>query len=365
MKKQIIKTLVTIAFSVAAVATIAGCGAKKGANNVKYVTELEIGKYLNDFDYKAINISIAPPTVDRAYAAYIAKSQFESLSRSVDKASYETGRAVQNGDMINLDYSGKKDGEIFEGGTAQDQFLLIGSHTFINGFEDGLIGVKPGETVDLNLTFPENYSNADLAGADVVFTCTVNGIVPQDEIYASWNANYPTYDPVDNYDDFTDMMYDLLLQSARSEYENKVNNSIVSELIESVDVKKEFPASLILEYQNEARNEIESNAAYYGYSNDDYAQAAYGMSADSFIQDSSYEQLKLDAAICYVAEKEGISVTDEDMETRLKEIITSYGYDDYEEAKELLGIDLNRYRVYFLEEDVISYMRNDLGIVTE
>ena len=70
------------------------------------------------------------------------------------------------------------DGKEFSGGSATDTDLLIGSGQFIAGFEDGLIGVMPGETVDLDLTFPENYGNADLAGQAVVFTVTVNYIQP-------------------------------------------------------------------------------------------------------------------------------------------------------------------------------------------
>ncbi len=83
---------------------------------------------------------------------------------------------VKDGDFVDIDYEGKKDGVAFDGGTAQGYILEIGSGNFINGFESGLIGVKVGETVDLNLTFPENYQSTELAGADVVFTVKVNGI---------------------------------------------------------------------------------------------------------------------------------------------------------------------------------------------
>lgn len=83
---------------------------------------------------------------------------------------------VKEGDLVNIDYVGKKDGVAFDGGTAQGYNLGIGTDSFIDGFEDGLIGVKTGKTVDLNLTFPENYGTADLAGAKVVFTVTVNYI---------------------------------------------------------------------------------------------------------------------------------------------------------------------------------------------
>ncbi len=87
-----------------------------------------------------------------------------------------TDRPIKNGDIANINYVGKKDGVAFDSGTADNYDLTIGSNSFIDGFEEGLIGVSTGETVDLNLTFPEEYPSADLAGAKVVFTVTVNSI---------------------------------------------------------------------------------------------------------------------------------------------------------------------------------------------
>lgn len=87
-----------------------------------------------------------------------------------------TEGTVEEGDVANIDYVGKKDDVAFDGGTAAGYDLTIGSGTFIPGFEEGLVGVKIGDTVDLNLTFPEQYHSADLAGAEVVFTVTVNSV---------------------------------------------------------------------------------------------------------------------------------------------------------------------------------------------
>lgn len=88
-----------------------------------------------------------------------------------------TKGTVKEGDTANIDYVGKKDGVAFEGGTAKGYDLVIGSDSFIDGFEDGLVGVEIGSTVDLNLTFPKEYDSAELAGKAVVFTVTVNYVV--------------------------------------------------------------------------------------------------------------------------------------------------------------------------------------------
>ena len=87
-----------------------------------------------------------------------------------------TDRPVQEGDEVNLDYCGKIDGVAFEGGTAQKQTLVIGSHTFIPGFEEQLVGMNLEETKDIQVTFPEDYHAEDLKGKNAVFTCTVHGI---------------------------------------------------------------------------------------------------------------------------------------------------------------------------------------------
>lgn len=92
--------------------------------------------------------------------------------------STEAGLEAKNGDKVNIDFVGKMDGKEFEGGSSQGAGydLVLGSNTFIAGFEDGVVGHKVGETFDLNLKFPDDYGNQQLAGKDVVFTTTLNGI---------------------------------------------------------------------------------------------------------------------------------------------------------------------------------------------
>ena len=85
------------------------------------------------------------------------------------------GTVCEEGDTVAIDYVGKKDGVAFDGGTGSYD-LTLGSGQFIPGFEEGLVGHKVGETVDLNLTFPEQYHSEELAGAEVVFTVTINGV---------------------------------------------------------------------------------------------------------------------------------------------------------------------------------------------
>ena len=89
---------------------------------------------------------------------------------------YADGTKIANGMTVNIDYVGKIDGTAFDGGTASDYDLTIGSGTFIDGFEDQLVGHTKGETVDVKVTFPDSYASTDLAGKDAVFTVTINKV---------------------------------------------------------------------------------------------------------------------------------------------------------------------------------------------
>lgn len=133
------------------------------------IQDLDIDTYITLADYKNMKVSVTRPEVtDEAIESYV---NSELLVGSI------TDRAVQESDVVNIDFEGKKDGVAFAGGSGQGYQLEIGSGGFIPGFEEGLIGVMPGETVNLNLSFPEGYrNNPDLAGQEVVFTVKVNDI---------------------------------------------------------------------------------------------------------------------------------------------------------------------------------------------
>ena len=133
-----------------------------------------------------ITVDMTKITVDRTTLKEYALEQFRTAAKAdavtkiyggtAEGALPADGITVENGDTANIDYVGTKDGVAFEGGTAKGYDLVIGSNSFIDGFEAGLVGVKVGETKALNLKFPDSYHSADLAGKNVVFTVTVNSV---------------------------------------------------------------------------------------------------------------------------------------------------------------------------------------------
>ena len=137
--------------------------------------------YVKLGDYKGLEVTLASTDVTDEEV----EQQVETNLNNNDKSEELKEGTVENGDVANIDYEGKLNGKAFDGGTAEGYDLTIGSGSFIDGFEDGLIGKKIGDTVDLNLTFPEDYSSTDLAGKEVVFTVKINSVkrAPKHDVF--------------------------------------------------------------------------------------------------------------------------------------------------------------------------------------
>lgn len=195
--------MIAAAAACALTVTAVGCGSGSDAAKDNKIRSYDVEKYVTLGAYEGMEVEVAGDFEigEEEVVDYI--NGMLSYYPDYEDTEKET---VANGDCVDIDYEGKKDGVAFEGGTAQGYVLEIGSHTFIDGFEEGLIGVNVGETVDLNLTFPENYQSAELAGADVVFTVTVNKIVSRIETtydqltdeYVNRKLNYDSVDALYN-----------------------------------------------------------------------------------------------------------------------------------------------------------------------
>ena len=154
---------------------LTGCGKEKAdTDSAKYDRILYkngLEQYVKLGNYKEIAIDTDSEEYQEIYNSLISE---DTADNDLYSDTQITEGTVQNGDIANIDYEGKKDGVAFEGGTSAGYDLTIGSGTFIPGFEEGLIGKKIGSTVDLNVTFPENYQSEELAGQPVVFTVKIN-----------------------------------------------------------------------------------------------------------------------------------------------------------------------------------------------
>lgn len=284
-------------------------------------TSFDINDYVKLGDYKNIKI-----TLDQSYEITDQDvidniNYMLSYQNSYEKTDKTT---VESGDVANIDYEGKKDGVAFQGGTATGYNLTIGSGTFIPGFEDGLIGVNVGDTVDLNLTFPENYKTPDLAGADVVFTVTVNYIAEKKELsYDTLTDEYVK----DNYGAesvavFYDMMKSSLESNALSSKNTEIRNKAAEKLVEISDIT--YPDGYIEEqteqWFEQLRNTVDDSIDMEQYCSDNYNMTVAEVKNE--LSKEFTESRKQQLALIALADELDIQITDEALNEYMESMVT-------------------------------------------
>ena len=279
------------------------------------------------------------------------------LERYSDLAVKENG-AVENGNVAIIDFEGFKDGVAFEGGTAEGSDLEIGSDSFIDGFEDGLIGCEVGESVTLDLTFPEDYQSEDLAGADVTFDVTINSIsekkVPK--LTDSVIADNTDYDTVTAYKE--SIREDLVAQN-ESNAEQEVRNTVFSKVVESCEVTGYDEAEVKKLVDDEFESFKETAASYedYGYTYEEVL-AANGYETEEQLKEGITEYIKnylnQKMIIYCIAAKENITVTGEETDKLVQEYMDAYSIQTKEEVYDYLGEDY--FEVSILSEKVIDFI---------
>lgn len=350
MKKNLTMTLAVAA----AAMLLGGCGSE----DTSTLAEMNVEKYVTLGDYSTFETTATLEEVDEAEAAEWLTSLYAAY------ATEEIGtvnRAVQEGDTANIDYEGKRDDVAFDGGTAQGADLTIGSGTFIDGFEEGLIGVMPGETVDLNLTFPETYSNnPDLAGAEVVFTVTVNYVIPgneedmSDDVVAAMDL---ASEGVTTIDELKQYLYDMLLEDAQDTYQSELENEVLDQLISRCEFK-ELPEAMVENYRVILEKNLTTSASQYGLDVDTYTSYISGMTCAEFVDTYVEDAVRQDLALQAIANAEGLTVDDETLDAKLQEYVDMGGYSSIEEF--LGDRDKEEFRNYFMNENVLEFLTKDL-----
>ncbi len=264
------------------------------------------------------------------------------------------GRAIQEGDIANIDYIGTLDGEAFEGGTDTGFDLKIGSGRFVPGFEEGLIGAKTGETVNVELTFPEDY-HEELAGKDVVFEVKVNAIkeekVPEltDEFVQKVSETSKTVA------EYREEVKKGLEELSKSAYENQKQQLVWTKVMESVKLD-EYPEEEVEKLLDKVNESYTSQASQYGMELEEFV-VANGMSMEqfgTFVEEQSKQIYVGNQVVLYIAENENIEISDKEHDEKIQEIADQYGYKDldtlYEVAsREDLEMDI-------LTQEVVNWL---------
>lgn len=320
------KKLIAVLCALMMIMSLSACGkSKRELYNVKLSKYVELG------EYKDINVDTSSDEFKEYYDA-----QISSDVKNNDL--YETKKegTVAEGDITNIDYEGKKDGVAFDGGSDKGFDLEIGSNSFIDGFEDGLIGVEIGATVDLNLKFPENYGNDELNGAEVVFTVTVNSVdtprAPEDY--------------------YKELDFKLLKEYTDDVTKRAVKAFITDKLADSSEIKSYPQDDVDTIYDAQFAMMDSYYKSSYGTGINELLESQ-GQSTEEFkktmLKDYVYPMMDQQMVLYFVMDKEGMEITNDEVEAQISKTLEELKSSDVD--RETL---LEYYGKYYFEQTAVS-----------
>lgn len=346
--KRIISKAVCLLCAGALALAAAGCSKSAASSSASTSSEASVYGSASDYDYQNFAYSdgldengywsgiraLDYVTLPEDYASIPLKkadiepteedvqSQIDSLLSQNTTTQQITDRAAADGDTVNIDYVGTVDGVAFTGGTYSGYSLTLGSGSFIDGFEDQIVGHKPGETFEVNVTFPDGYSDSTdaegntvvLSNKKAVFSVTLNYISEEilPELTDAWvEENFSSTDGVHTVED-------LRAEYQKMLYQNNLNTAVMDYLLAN-STFKDLPKE-VTDYQvNQCLNYYYTMAQYYGYDLDSFLQAAAGYNSADDLLDAMSDSITEYAreALLYqaVAEAMDIAPTQEQIDT--------------------------------------------------
>ena len=264
-------------------------------------------------DYKGLTVNVTKQTVTDADVDARIEQDRKKVARQIDVEG-----ALENGDTVKLNYMGTVDGVAFEGGTAENQTLTLGSGQFIPGFEEQMVGMNIGEEKDLNVTFPEKYHSEELAGKAAVFHVKVLSAtrteLPQlDDDFAADASEYNTFA------EYKDSIVKELNDRAAKNNEIAVENALVEKAVENASM--DIPQAMINEQTNYLLREMQMRMAYQGLKMEDYLKytgQTIEQLADMYKGEAEH-RVKVELTLDAIRKAEGIEPTDEDVAKQIAE----------------------------------------------
>ena len=388
MKKRVLAAFLTTAIVMA----MTGCGGSTAAESAASATtqaasaevaaedewENDPTAYLSGItasDYVELPADYSALTVEVEPAAEVTDEEVENLIDSQRESHRElqeiTNRSVvQEGDVVNIDYVGRIDGEEFDGGSAEGYNLEIGSKSFIKGFESGLVGAKVGDTVTLELTFPEDYADSTKAGVDVEYEVTVNSIqgyfLPDltDEFVASLALQDEFGNVVGTVDDLRAYERNYLIESNESQYTWRLEEAIRTKLMENSTFKQDVPQAMVERIYDSMGLELSYRAQQYGVDLKTLMQLAYGSTEDSYLQDIkdlAAEIAKTNIILQAVADAEKLSLSDADFQAEVEKAVSSTtGYTSVDDVPKA---DIEAYREALDKRSAIDFLKSKATVI--
>ena len=246
-----------------------------------------------------------------------------------------TDRAVKKGDTATIDFVGKMNGEAFDGGSSTDYPLEIGSNSFIEGFEDSIIGHKIGDTFDWNGKFPENYGSSDLAGKDVTFTITVKSISKKKTPKLTDKFVKKVSKESKTVEEYKEEVKKSLEEDNEKTYNDTLQQAAWQKVLDNTKVKK-YPEKDVKKIEDSLISQYKSVAEAYNMSYDDLIEQQMGTTVEKFekqVTKAAKSSVKQTLVTKAIADKENIKLDDATYKTELKKIAKEYGYDSVKALK--------------------------------
>lgn len=264
-------------------------------------------------------------------------------------------RAAKDGDILVIDYSGSVDGEEFEGGTAKNQTIEIGSDTFIPGFEEQLVGLNKDDEKDVKVTFPEEYHSEELEGKDAIFKVKVHEIktkeLPElDDELAKDVSEFDTLDEV------KEDIKKRLEEEAKRKEKAALENAVIDKVCENTEI--EVPQVLIEDQIDANVRDFSQRLSQQGLQLEKYIELT-GMNMNDFraqFEDDAKRIAKAELVLDAVSEKEGIEATDEELEKDLEEIAKEYNQKLEDIKEKFTENDLEYLKMGIIKRKTIEFL---------
>ena len=308
-------------------------------------------------DYKGLTVEVTKQTVTDADIDARIEQDRQNVARVVDVED----RPLENGDTVNLNYLGTVDGVAFEGGTAENQTLTLGSGQFIPGFEEQMVGMNIGEEKDLNVTFPEQYHSEELAGKAAVFHVKVNSAthteLPElDDDFAADASDFNTFA------EYKDSIVKELTERAEKNNEIAVENALVEKAVENASM--EIPQAMINEQTNYLLREMQMRMAYQGLKLEDYLKytgQTIEQLADMYKGEAEH-RVKVELTLEAIRKAEGVEPTEEEVAQQTKEQAERMGQELEAFEKSLTDEQRGYIRDTAAIQKVVDLMKQDCKV---
>lgn len=295
----------------------------------RLVSVKDVSKYVTIGEYKGLELTrTSQPVTDDDVQAEINYNLEDNGSEVKDGT-------VENGDTVTINFTGTIDGKEFDGGSAEDYELVVGDGEMIDGFEDGIVGMKSGETKELDLTFPDDYYEESVAGKAVVFKVTLQKFTRPAELTDEWVAENTEYKTVDEYRAAVKtQLEDTAVQTADYELYSDAWNEVqaASEIKdypkEDVDAAKKSYQELNEKYVKDAGMEMADFLKSQGMSEEDY---------ESECQQYAESKVEQNLIVQGIMDAEGLSIDDEETQKLKDDLIEEYGFASIDEMIETYG----------------------------